>query len=444
MSARDSLNRLVITSPCFSDWGSMVGNDQVRFCEHCNLKVHNISEMTRIEAARLVANSQGRLCVRYYQDANGAVITRQPPSRIRHTRRRVSQVTASAFGAAIGLSPSVVQPSVTPSQPGYRSQAQDPGRWVPGANLVGTITDADGAVIPGATIALSNDETKLMLFTTTNHAGGFNFEGLVSGLYRLRIEAPGFAATEAQTYLQASGETRVDRTLNVATIEADVEIEGTEQTREFVTMGVVAYVAPSDPFVKAAQEDDLVAVEALIAGSDVNLRDKRSGTTALDHAVGNSNREMVQLLLSKGANVNAQNASGQTVLMMLGADSTSDLVWDLINAGAEVNLQDKNGNTALIHAASINNPESIKTLLEAGAKVGSKSKEGETALMMASSNGLINNVRALVLAGSNFSEQDDEGRDALAYAIENEHKVVIRFLRSQGALEGIARAAREK
>lgn len=92
----------------------------------------------------------------------------------------------------------------------------------------------------------------------------------------------------------------------------------------------------------------------------------------------------------------------------------------------------------------INNPELIKTLLEAGAKVESKNKEGQTALMMASSNGLINNVRALVLAGSDFSQRDDEGRDALAYAIENEHKVVIRFLRSQGALESVARASEEK
>ncbi len=35
--AKNSLHRLTVTSPCSQDWNSMVGNDRVRFCEHCSL-----------------------------------------------------------------------------------------------------------------------------------------------------------------------------------------------------------------------------------------------------------------------------------------------------------------------------------------------------------------------------------------------------------------------
>ena len=200
-------------------------------------------------------------------------------------------------------------------------------------------------LLPGATIFLSNTELQLALYASTGLDGQFKIDNLQAAVYKLRIEAPGFAAEEVNgLYLQPNGETRVDRTLSVARIEETVDIESADlKFRHFSGGGAVAFVAPEHPFVRAAQEDDLEALTALIAGMDVNLRDKRSDTTALEHAVRNANREMVQLLLSAGATVNAKNAAGETVLMMLDEDATSDLVWDLINAGAKVNLKDKLG-----------------------------------------------------------------------------------------------------
>lgn len=92
--------------------------------------------------------------------------------------------------------------------------------------------------------------------------GQFRIDSLESGVYRLRIEAPGFAADEAGgVYLQPNGEARVDRTLSVATIEETVEVE----SGETVMMGMVSMVSPEDPFVRAAQEDNLEALTALIA-----------------------------------------------------------------------------------------------------------------------------------------------------------------------------------
>ena len=55
-----SFDRIKIPAPCDADWEAMSGNDQVRFCEHCNLRVTDLSSMTRQEATRLVARSEAR------------------------------------------------------------------------------------------------------------------------------------------------------------------------------------------------------------------------------------------------------------------------------------------------------------------------------------------------------------------------------------------------
>ncbi|MEP6717604.1 MAG: ankyrin repeat domain-containing protein [bacterium] len=442
MSTENSLRKITVASPCLADWDQMTGNEQVRFCDHCNLKVHNISELTYARAARLVARSKGRLCVRYYRDSQGTPIIRQAQGQLHQIVRRVSRLAAGAFSATLSLSTAAAQASPSlQSNSNYSAQAE-PVRAAFASSIVGTITDPAGAVIPGASIAIFNQSASFSLFTSTNDEGTFRFNGLAAGIYNLRVTAPGFAPDEFDgIYLGDNAEIRMDRSLSLEGIESEVNVEGVQI--ESVTSGVMAYVSPEDPMIKAAQEDNLQEVQELLPGRDVNLRDKRSGTTALEHAVRNGNREMVQLFLSAGADVNNRDGGGQTVLMMLGEEATADLVWDLINAGAKVNQKDNEKNTPLIEAAGRNNIELVKTLLDAGAQIAARNDDGETPLMMAAAAGLVNNVRALILAGADINQCDSDHKSALSHAIENEHAAVIRLLRAQGAMEMLVQAKEE-
>src|SRR5712691_4929096 len=99
-----SLDLITIPKPCDADWESMIGNDQVRFCEHCNLHVNNLSAMTRQEAMRFVAQSRGRLCVRYEQRTTGEILTKHFPQPLYRIGRRVSRLAATAFSATLSLS----------------------------------------------------------------------------------------------------------------------------------------------------------------------------------------------------------------------------------------------------------------------------------------------------------------------------------------------------
>jgi hypothetical protein len=72
------LSTLRVVEPCHADWDAMSGDAHARHCEHCRLQVTDLSELTRGEAEDLLARGgpDGRLCVRYTQDAAGAVVTR--------------------------------------------------------------------------------------------------------------------------------------------------------------------------------------------------------------------------------------------------------------------------------------------------------------------------------------------------------------------------------
>lgn len=443
MSAKDLLDTIRVESPCETSWDSMIGNDQVRFCEHCNLTVNNLSQLTRKRALRLVRASKGRVCIRYHRGSDGSLVTKSATQKLHSIARRASRIAAGAFSATLSISSVAadngnVGTNLNPDR--VVALTQDPARRVySGASIAGTVTDPNGAVIVGATIILSSDETNLTMATSSNHEGEYRFDGIDRGVYSLRIEARGFAPVDlAASYVFTNSTQRLDKKLEIASLEESVEITSRGTDVEQVVMGgAMVMVEPSEPLVKAARNDELQDVLALLTRDNVNVRDKATDTTALEHAIRNGNREMVQVLLYAGANVNSQDASKQTALMSIGEEGTADIVWDLIHSGAKVNLKDGDGDTALMEAAMVNNVSVLNTLLQAGAKVDEKNDAGATALMLAASEGLIKNVRALIAAGADMNARDKENKTPLSYAKENDHDRVVRLLLSYGAVEWV-------
>jgi ankyrin repeat protein len=114
------------------------------------------------------------------------------------------------------------------------------------------------------------------------------------------------------------------------------------------------------------------------------------GYTPLASAASNCNLELIKLLVSKGANVNAANTSGGEVkfgkiqlikltpLMLASTFCRPDVVQTLLDAGANVNATDVRGMTPIQFAVSseAQNPAVVKLLLKAGADVNAKSSAG--------------------------------------------------------------------
>lgn len=444
MASKIFLHNISVPTPCTADWNSMTGNEQVRFCQHCSLDVHHLSMMSRNQAERLVASANGRLCIRFVRDPQGRFSTLPVKQKLHRIGRRTSRIAAGVFTATISVTSAVAQGPTAASRLREVNAPTATELLAAGFSIAGTIADQNGAVIPGATISVSNDDLKIALYTSSDDAGQFTVNQLPSGFYKVRIEAPGFKAQETdRLYIGSSSEARLDRTLKIAEIEVQTDIYASSSVSETMSGGMVV-VSPESPFIRAAQEDNLEELTALVAGADVNARDVSTQTTALEHAVRNANREMVQLLLSAGAAVNARNGGDETVLMMIDADATSDLIWDLINAGADVNLKDEGDNTPLMRAASIGNLEALKAFLDAGAQVDAHNRDGLTALMQAAEEGHVNIVRALVLAGADLNLKDGADESALDKAIEGSRPAVVRLLKSKGAFESVAKVEKEQ
>ncbi|MDQ3818627.1 MAG: hypothetical protein M3362_13250 [Acidobacteriota bacterium] len=97
------LDNVSVAAPCSVGWDSMVGTERVRFCGQCNLNVYNLSAMSKAEAEHLVAQTEGRLCVRYYRRGDGTILTKNCPVGLRAIKRRLSRVVAASASAAISF-----------------------------------------------------------------------------------------------------------------------------------------------------------------------------------------------------------------------------------------------------------------------------------------------------------------------------------------------------
>jgi hypothetical protein len=81
----------------------MYGDNRKRFCGDCKLNVYNLSGMTRDEAERLITNAEGRLCVRFYQRADGSVITADCPVGWAKFKQRTRVYATAVFSLVMAL-----------------------------------------------------------------------------------------------------------------------------------------------------------------------------------------------------------------------------------------------------------------------------------------------------------------------------------------------------
>src|SRR5215472_3302838 len=62
-------------------------------------------------------------------------------------------------------------------------------------SIVGTVTDASGAVLPGAKIMITGP-TGQVITATTNDQGGYTAGNLIPGVYKVRFESKGFKTSQ--------------------------------------------------------------------------------------------------------------------------------------------------------------------------------------------------------------------------------------------------------
>jgi hypothetical protein len=199
---------LRIAAPCPASWEGMAGDERVRHCTLCDLKVYNFAEMTSAEVRQVLARSEGRVCGRLYQRADGTLLTRDCPTGLRALQRRASRAAAAVISALLAL-PSLfcgTTRKTPPTQARGGTLVLDvmPASSAQQAMFEGAVRDRDGFVIPGARIVVRDEASKREAETITDADGAFSIPSLCDGVYRVEVGVEGLdSASFAQVRLQA-------------------------------------------------------------------------------------------------------------------------------------------------------------------------------------------------------------------------------------------------
>ena len=156
----------------------------------------------------------------------------------------------------------------------------------------------------------------------------------------------------------------------------------------------------------------------------------------LSIAAMEGHEEVARLLLSKGADVNAQGGLyGNALQAASAAGHNPVVVQTLLDYGADVNAQGGYHENALQAASSVdNNPVVVQMLLDRGADVNAQGGEYGNALQAASLEGNDQIVQLLLNHGADINAQGGEYRNALqAASFVLDNHVVVQILLHHGA-----------
>lgn len=93
--------------------------------------------------------------------------------------------------------------------------------------ILGTVTDASGAVVPGAQVTVRNEGTTVERVMHTNDTGDYRVAGLEVGSYEVRVQFAGFRVfRQTRVDLSLTQVKRVDATLEVGEVGSVVTVEG--------------------------------------------------------------------------------------------------------------------------------------------------------------------------------------------------------------------------
>jgi hypothetical protein len=183
----------------------------------------------------------------------------------------------------------------------------------------GTVTDQSGAVMPGATVTLSNPLGSLggNQTTVTDERGAFQFSRLVPGTYTVRAEISGFSpATQEGIVVNADVTARVDMRLQVGALEEGIVVTGqsplldtTSALRQTVLSREVLNALPNrvDVWSVARVIPGVILSKVDVGGSESFLQ-----SSATVHGSSNENGFLID-----GMDVSALDGNGTVAAMYL-------------------------------------------------------------------------------------------------------------------------------
>lgn len=195
---------------------------------------------------------------------------------------------------------------------------------------------------------------------------------------------------------------------------------------------------------EARPKPDTLKIAQLLldSGAQVNSQAGFYNTTPLHGAARNGSLELVKLLVSKGAKINAVDKEFSMPLAKAVQADNLEIAKFLLEHGADktINHSDTEFQTAIFKARSA---KMAQLLIANGANVSESDKKGLSVLLHAVANYLdFDLLKVLLQNGADINAQDKSGTTALLWAgqhpYESDDKNCVQFLLENGANANVA------
>lgn len=198
----------------------------------------------------------------------------------------------------------------------------------------------------------------------------------------------------------------------------------------------------STPLSHAVENGHLELVKLLLEkGANPALKDQWHHQ-ALHRAVhGQGNKEIIALLLSRGADVNAVNTTGETPLFQARNKETAAL---LLEKGAKIKRFNVFGQTPLHWFARTGRREITQLLIDRVKTADLRDEFKRTPLHYASAGRGTGMVSFLLDKGADINARDDDGKSPLQWALNAGKKNIAKLLKSRGATLPLERTPKRK
>jgi len=146
----------------------------------------------------------------------------------------------------------------------------------------GTVTDPSGAVIPGATVHLTNQISHLDRTATTDATGQFVFDNVPFNPYQVNVSANGFSALKQNFEIRSVLGTNLKLVLQIASADSTVTVEAS--TGDLVENDPTFHTdVDRDAFIKVPLESQSSSLSALVTVSTPGVSADSNG---LFHGLG--------------------------------------------------------------------------------------------------------------------------------------------------------------
>lgn len=224
-------------------------------------------------------------------------------------------------------------------------------------------------------------------------------------------------------------------------LQFDVDVNATDEYGR----AALHFIAPNEygalsefrpDYVVNENNDDRVKKQIVLMllkrGANVNAKAK-NGATILHVAIEKEYVNVVETLLEYNADVNSLIQSEVITPLHISAYRGNEVISRmLLKKGANVNFKHSDEITALHVAAQKGHEKVVELLLENGAEHDARTKGGITPLYIAAQRGRLGVVKILLRVGADVNVRDNYGRTALHTASKEGHINVVNLLLEYG------------